>query len=279
MASSDSPSIVRGSCACGRNRYTVEIPRHTQTLGQLAHVYFDSSAANRWHLAFPLTAWLRVPLSWYQSITRPFFPDENPLAICRTFNSPFPTHHHARRTFCGYCGTPLSTWHERTRADAGFICLTLGSVLDEDVGLLEDLGLLPASDLDEDDHDTSVSKNVSGVGREGEAGNDNDHDHGHPSAGDRPGAVTHSHRTLPRGAPWFEDLVSNSRLGKLYRRKAGGGGVMSQDGDFVVRWEVSEWEAGADVDAKGDRDGDGSGDGNVETGKRKIAEVYAERSS
>ena len=72
-----------------------------------------------------------------------------------------------------------------------------------------------------------------------------------------------------RGAPWFEDLVENSKLGTLRRRK---GGHTSKDGSVSVEWEVAEWESSGDggfgvEDLAGDVQG---------TGKRKLGDVVAD---
>ena len=67
-----------------------------------------------------------------------------------------------------------------------------------------------------------------------------------------------------RGAPWFEDLVENSRLGTLRRRK---GGHTSKDGSVTIEWEVAEWESGGIND---DDDDDETVSGVQGTGKRKF---------
>lgn len=41
-----------------------------------------------------------------------------------------------------------------------------------------------------------------------------------------------------RGAPWFEELVEDSRLGRVRRQK---GGHTSEDGSASVEWEIIEW--------------------------------------
>jgi len=48
-----------------------------------------------------------------------------------------------------------------------------------------------------------------------------------------------------RGAPWFEEMVRDSPIGRIKRQK---GGHTSQDGRTTVEWEV--------VEVGGDDDGD-----------------------
>jgi hypothetical protein len=170
------------------------------------------------HSANPLTLWLRVPLPWYTSATFAQFPDETRMSIKRSFVSPYTSN--TRRQFCGYCGTQLSTWNERTSEEAEHICLTVGSLLDEDQELLGDLGFLPSSE--------SSDEEVAGRSR------------------------TNATRTVARpgpearGAPWFEEIVRNTRLGRFKQQRGG----HSQSG-VHVEWEVTEWTEGDDADDEG----------------------------
>lgn len=223
---------LHGSCACGRNRYIVEIPAGS---AQLAELTYDNSSAARHHQATPLTLWLRVPLSWFHSATFSQFPDETHRSIQRTFVSPFASN--TRRQFCGYCGTQLTSWHERTREDADFIQLTVGSLLDEDQEALGELGWLPGDSSDEE---------VAGE------------------------SLPEIHRRVVerflqpagmRGAPWFEEMVEDTRLGKLKRQK---GGHVSRGGNVKIEWEVVEWTEGDDAD---DEAAEGV------KGKRKIGDI------
>jgi hypothetical protein len=185
------------------------------------------------HSANPLTLWLRVPLPWYTSATFAQFPDETRTSIKRNFVSPYTSN--ARRQFCGYCGTQLSSWDERTREEAEHICLTVGSLLDEDQELLGELGFLPTGESS----DEEVS--VAGPSR------------------------TNPSRTVARsdiqaqGAPWFEEMVRNTSLGRFKQQRGG----YSESG-VHVEYEVTEWTEG-DVDDKG----------NSTPNKRKIDDVDA----
>lgn len=199
--------LVRGSCSCGRNTYIVEIPDNSK---QLAQVFFDNSSSNRRYLASPITAWLRVPFSWFHSTTFSFFPDETHRTIRRTFVSPFDSN--SRRSFCGYCGTQLSQWQDDSNDSVDFINLTIGSLIDEDVERLEDLGLLRLEGEHESEHEAQEGGQV---------------DRFKPAQG-----VAH------RGAPWFESIVEDTQLGKIKRQK---GGHTSNDGTVEYEWEIFEW--------------------------------------
>lgn len=213
---------LHGSCACGRNHYIVEVPPSSD---QLASILFDSSLRTRRHQATPFSAFLRVPLSWYHSSASAFFPDEPPHLIRRTFHDEQPRAPTGlRRQFCGFCGTPLTAWHERTREDADFIALTLGSLREQDVGELEDMGLFRGGDEGEDGGEAEGSRAATPT-----------------AAGARqlrrevfgPLQVAEG-----RGAPWFERLVEDSRLGAITRTR---GGYEASDGSWREEWEVLEW--------------------------------------
>ena len=46
-----------------------------------------------------------------------------------------------------------------------------------------------------------------------------------------------------RGAPWFEEMVENTGLGRFKQQR---GGHASRDGSVKVEWEVVEWTEGDD---------------------------------
>ncbi|KAF9731186.1 hypothetical protein PMIN06_008090 [Paraphaeosphaeria minitans] len=223
------PRTLHGSCACGRNRYVVEIPQQ-QT--QLAELRYDNTSASRHHSASPLTLWLRVPLHWYTSATFAQYPDEERSSIQRTFVSPFASH--SRRQFCGYCGTQLTSWHEQTREDAEHICLTVGSLLDEDQALLGELGYLPGGESS--DEDTVIP------------------------GSSRPTEAVAPSDQQPRGALWFEEIVKNTALARFKQQR---GGHTSRDGSVKVEWDVVEWTEGDDADDEG----------GVTPSKRKIGQL------
>lgn len=100
--------------------------------------------------------------------------------------------------------------------------MTVGSLLDEDQALLGQLGFLPSGDSSDED------------------------------AGPRAGPS--NHRSLIRsepqgqGAPWFEEIVQNTRLGRIKQQR---GGHSSRDGGVRVEWEVMEWTEADDADDEG----------------------------
>jgi hypothetical protein len=196
------------------------------------------------HAASPLTLWLRVPLAWYTSATFAQFPDETHSSIQRAFASPFVGDH--RRVFCGYCGTPLSSWNERTRDDAEHISLTVGSLLDDDQERLAELGLLPSSESSDEDTAMQSADELA-----------------HPTAA-RP--ATRSEPRI-RGAPWFDDLVQHTRLGRFKQQRG-----RHMDGRVQVEWEVTEW-------IEGDGTEDERAPGSATPSKRKIGQVEAAEDS
>lgn len=194
---------------------------------ETAQVVFDSDFRQRISSAAPLSAFLRVPLSWYHSQTFAFFPDESRSTIRRVYAHP--AEQHTLRHFCGFCGTPISYWSEQPRSEANYIQLTLGSLLTEDLHGLEELGLIP------DDHEDDGMDIVAAPA---------------PNTGSQLiGRDVH-------GIPWFESLISGSRLGNLETTR---GSRESRDGRIRVEWEVTEWTADDDEETN--------------TGKRKRGET------
>lgn len=186
------------------------------------------------HSANPLTLWLRVPLSSYTSATFAQYPDETRSSIQRSFVSPFTQNH--RRVFCGYCGTQLSSWNERTREEAEHICVTVGSLLDEDQELLQELDLLPTSDSSDEEAATHVAA---------------------PSRSNTSRTVARS-EPASQGAPWFEEIVRNTRLGRFKQQRGG-----HSSGGVQVEWEVVEFTEADDADD----------DQRATPSKRKIGDV------
>lgn len=142
-----------------------------------------------------------------------------------------PSQEHAKRHFCGFCGTPLSYWSEEPRTEAEYINLTLGSLLQEDLQDLEDLGLIP-----EESESEPEEKQI-----------------GSPH---RDNALRQSF-----GVPWFDGMVEGTRLGRMRRTH---GIQRSDDGTVKVEWEIIEESDGpdsADVDME---------TGSASSGKRKL---------
>jgi len=199
---------LQGGCSCGRNQYIIRIPQDTT---EVPRVFFDNSHAHRRSQATPLSAWLRIPLSWYQSTTESYLPDETHSSIRRSYTSPH--EQNAKRHFCGFCGTPLSYWSEQPASEASYICLTLGSLSSDDLRGLEDLGLLPAEAVEDAENDKEKIDNV--VASTGSSISKSD---------------------ANEGLPWFETLVEGSRLGKI--RKSWGS---NQNKNVRIEWEIMEW--------------------------------------
>lgn len=167
--------------------------------------------------AAPLSAWLRVPLTWYHSTTFSFFDDETHSSIRRVYTPP--ENQATKRHFCGYCGTPLSFWSESPKEEADYISLTLGSLVAKDLRDLGELGLLPSEALErvESPPPSGAQTTASAPVR------------------------------VRQGLPWFESMIDGSQLGKVKVRR----GEETKDGRRV-EWEIVEWtdeggERGRDV--------------------------------
>jgi hypothetical protein len=115
--------------------------------------------------------------------------------------------------------------------------VTLGSLLNESIDQLEALNIIPdttddenelvsGGEVNEEDHIPTKEEAEGGV----DAG---------PAAPEESRDVTTrpTHSMQNRGMPYFEELVENSRLGRIKRQR---GGQTSQDGRTVVQWEVIE---------------------------------------
>ncbi|MCJ1281060.1 hypothetical protein MMC26_000378 [Xylographa opegraphella] len=156
----------------------------------------------------PYTAFLRVPLPWYQSTTYAFYPNESHSSIRRVFS---PWHApHIKRHFCGFCGTPLTAWNEESREEAEMLSVNLASLRSDSIDILADTGVLPSATPE----------------GEGE-------DHGRLES-----MMLQDHATRRKGQPWFEEIIEGSELGRLTRRR---GGETSLDGKTRVEWEIVEF--------------------------------------
>ncbi|KAI2630439.1 hypothetical protein GGS21DRAFT_524218 [Xylaria nigripes] len=199
---------LRGSCQCGRNQYSIRVPMESSNLAQ---IIFDSNINHRISSASPLSAFIRIPLVWYHSEVFPFFSDESRTTIRRSYSHP--NESHAQRSFCGYCGTPLSYWSEQPPSEAEYILLTLGSLLTEDLNNIHKLGLVPF-DIDQDETE-ALPTTVPETGRI---------------------KVCRD----PTSIPWFESLISGSRLGTMHTTR---GVQQSRDGTNRIEFEITEWTA------------------------------------
>jgi len=233
---------LRGGCQCGRNRYIIAVPDGGV---REAQVLFNTEPTHQIPLATPLAAYIRVPLSWYHSTTYSFFPDETHSLIRRVYTHP--TQEHSKRHFCGYCGTPLSYWSEDPRSEAEYIHLTLGSLLQDDLSDLEDMGLLPNDTPDSSDQSETSQAEAGGVS----------------------GTATPTRSTALRqsyGVSWFEGLLEDTRLGNMTRSH---GIKRSKDGMAKVEWEVIEFNGDDGAPEDADMEDLGSGSNPSAPAKRK----------
>ena len=184
-------------------------------------------------VSHPLPSYLRIPLSWYTSTTHSYFPDESAHTIRRVYTSPDdPT---SLRHFCGFCGTPLSYWSESPLEESEFICLTLGSLEETDLRDLEELGVIPGITESEPEE---VKKHEQTAGRD-----------------------------LGPGIPWFENMVSGSRLASI-QRSAG----TKRGSTWSIEWDIVEWTEEDTTGMSLMQEGEGE---NVDrgAGKRKLADA------
>lgn len=115
--------------------------------------------------------------------------------------------------------------------------VTLGSLLNESIDQLEALNIIPDTTDDEDE--------LVGGGEVNEEDHipTNEEAEGGVDAGPAPPAQSRevtrqsTQSMQNRGMPYFEELVENSRLGRIKRLR---GNQTSQDGRMVVQWEVIE---------------------------------------
>lgn len=229
---------LRGGCQCGRNRYIISVPDGSAAD---ARVMFNTELTHQIPLATPLAAYIRVPLAWYHSTTHSYFDDETHAMIRRVYTHP--TQAHAKRHFCGFCGTPLSYWSESPLSEAEYIRLTLGSLAQEDLADLEDMGLLSDRDstTTEDKDDDAAAAGATTVSKLA------------PATTEGGGSSTALRGSY--SVPWFEDLVEGAGLGTIKRSR---GVKRSEDGRVKVEWEVFEFN--------GDDEDTDMGDGALGTG-------------
>ncbi|KAJ4420111.1 hypothetical protein N0V82_004558 [Gnomoniopsis sp. IMI 355080] len=240
---------LRGHCACRRNQYYIRAP---QGVKEVAQVLFSTEESHRIAQANPLSAHIRIPLTWYHSATFAEFPDERPSSIRRVYEDPF--ERHTRRTFCGVCGTPLTYWSEQPRTEADYIQVTMGSLAREDLGDLDDLGLIPESPIEAPQFEIPAiaSRQVPG-----------------PKSGDATSDPVEATSTAlhPTGAhrettsiPWFDSIMEGSSLGGRLRTTRG----TRQSADGRTRFEIEIIEFNDDGTELSDTAGN--------NGKRKLGD-------
>ena len=108
------------------------------------------------------------------------------------------------RHFCGFCGTPLAYWSENPREESEFISLTLGTLREHDLRDLEELGVVPEDAATElEPTETTEITTLTDLGS---------------------------------GVPWFESMVSGSRLGTMQRSSG-----RRRGNNWSIEWEITEW--------------------------------------
>ena len=193
-----------------------------------------------------------------RSTTYAFYPNEKHTEIRRTFT---PRHApHTKRHFCGFCGTPLSSWSEADRAEAEWVSVNLGSLETRSLGLLNDLGILPNSDEEEDYVEEGQKSGALQPERQGSSQGGETMAVSQDGSTEIKSPLKVGDEQVTMGKPWVEDIIEGSRLGRMRRQR---GGNASLDGTVKVEWEILEFDGD---DAAGPNE-------NNTNGKRKIGEI------
>ncbi|KAM3425202.1 hypothetical protein BST61_g7159 [Cercospora zeina] len=257
-----------GGCSCERNQFVISIPRAAR---HEAQVFFDNTSASRRAHAAPVVAFLRVPLDFYHSVTYAQFDNESHSSIKRTYNTPatrpgFPP---TRRQFCGFCGTNLTAWNEALHSSSphgannslDYLDVTLGSLFSESLDKLEALSITPGSDSDGEEQDEEEGSREGTDAGLRQTRLEEEERHHRQQEQQQVTATTDGipipvrtsrttnqqlHRLSDRGVPYFEEMIQNSRLGRMIRRQVGG--QTSRDGTSSVQWEVIETVIGNNND-------------------------------
>lgn len=258
---------LRGSCACNRNQYLIKAPQDAR---EVAQVHFGTDTSHRLAQASLLSAHIRIPLNWFYSATVAYFPDETATTIRRVYESP--AENYARRQFCGYCGTPLTFWTEQPRGEGDYIHVTLGSLCRDDLGDLDELGLIPESPSSEEGGGGGVGGSPELPVRGGGGGGGILEAAQQASEAQRVSAAL-STASQPigresRGIPWIESLVEGSSLGGRLKRASVT--RRSADGSAWAQWHIVEY--GDDGHGHGQAESSEAGGSSGNNGKRKLAD-------
>lgn len=238
---------------------------HRCTL-ELAHLIVSSTCTSTYRLSMQttqlthhlglaqaslLSAHIRIPLNWFYSATVAYFPDETASTIRRVYENP--AENHARRQFCGYCGTPLTFWTEQPHGEGDYIHVTLGSLCRDDLGDLDELGLIPESPSEEG----GTGLPVRGALEVAQQASEAERVSATLSTASQPiGRESH-------GIPWIESLVEGSSLGGRLKRASVT--RRSADGSAWAQWHIVEYTDNGQVESE-----PGGSSGN--NGKRKLAD-------
>lgn len=130
--------------------------------------------------------------------------------------------------------------------------MALGSLFSDDLGLLEDLDLLPADVAEATSHDettttrSGASTTVSAPTTDSSAAT---------TSTAFPFETYHRQGTMA-GIPWFEQMIEGSQLGRIMRSRRGVG--VSDDQLTTFEWEISEWQGESDVGEKATSESSGA---------------------
>lgn len=129
------------------------------------------------------------------------------------------------------CGTPLTYWSEHPRTEADYIQVTMGSLRREDLGDLEDLGLIPESPIEAPKFEIPAIAGRQAAEPTGAASN---------PITEAPIALhsTGTHRETS-SIPWFDSIIEGSSLGG--RLKTTRGTRQSADGTTRIEYEITEF--------------------------------------
>lgn len=128
--------------------------------------------------------------------------------------------------------------------------VALGSLFSDDLGLLEDLDLLPADVAEATSHDetaaTTTSQPSPSSASTAVSGSATDVSPAETSA-PFPFKTYRREGTIA-GIPWFEQMIEGSHLGRVMRSRRRVG--VSDDQLTTFEWEISEWQGDSDVGRK-----------------------------
>lgn len=198
-----------------------------------------------------------------------YFPDETATTIRRVYESP--AENYARRQFCGYCGTPLTFWTEQPHGEGDYIHVTLGSLCRDDLGDLDELGLIPESPGSEEGGGRAGGDGSSEVSVRGGGGSVGALEVAQQASEAQRVSAALSTAAQPigresRGIPWIESLVEGSSLGGRLKRASVT--RRSADGSAWAQWHIVEYSD----DGHGQVEGEAGGPSSGNNGKRKLAD-------
>lgn len=122
--------------------------------------------------------------------------------------------------------------------------VALGSLFSDDLGLLEDLDLLPADVTEATSHDetatTTTTKSQPSPSGASTAVSGSATDSAPAETSTPFPFETYRREGTLAGIPWFEQMIEGSHLGRVMRSRRGVG--VSDDQLTTFEWEISEWQ-------------------------------------